>query len=296
MRKLLSANLERMKKSRVFWLANGVMAGLVLLVCMDHYYFIGRKTILDGFFFGYPMLVGFLLPVVSGLYLGTEYGEGTLRNKLIVGHTRRAVYLANLVTVFATALILSLVFLAVACGVGIPLFGGLKSDWQISLLMLLESILTLGAFSAIFTLVGHLIQNKAVMAVSCILMTFVLFYVALNAESRLREGEYLYLTTEGFYTQDTGSLPESNVIVGNVAVGDVPVRRERIENPSYLEGQKRRLYEFLYDLNPFGQALQISSMFEEHPKDLWQMPLYSAMIVVVLTGGGLYLFGRKDIK
>lgn len=287
----MSANLDRLKKSRVFWLGNALMAALVAVLCVDHYQIMGRKTILDGFFFGYVLIVGFLLPVISGLYLGTEYGDGMFRNKLMVGHTRRAVYLANLLTVFLTALILSLVFLAAACVMGIPLFGGLKSDWQIVLLFLLESIPTMGAFSAIFTLAGHLIQNKAVMAVSSILLALFLFYLALNTETRLRESEYLYLMPEGFYTQYTDEEPEDDVFEGAAAE-----ERERINNPAYLTGRKRRLHEVFYDLNPFGQALQISDVFAEHPKHLWQMPLYSAFIVLAATGGGLYFFERRDIK
>lgn len=284
MTKLISANFLRLRKSRVFWLANGVMAALVMLICADHYHYLGRETILDGFFLGYVLIVSFPLSVVCGLYLGTEYGDGTIRNKLIAGHTRWAVYLANLVTVFGAALAMSLVFEAVVCMVGIPLFGPLKSDWEFILIMTGESVLTIGAFSAVFTLAGHLIQNRAVMAVSMVLLTFFLFFAAISVEEKLKAPEFIYMGP--MYDQD-------NVVV---AAQEEFQGAELTANPQYLSGKRRELYEFLHDFNPFGQALQISNMFESHPVHLWQMPLYSLLIIAAATGGGGYLFGRKDIK
>lgn len=284
MKKLLSANFARLCAGRVFWLADALMIALVLLICIDHYHYMGRETILDGFFLGYLLIVGFPLSVVSGLYLGTEYGDGTVRNKLIAGHTRGAVYLANLITVFCAALVMSFMFVITACVVGIPLFGPLKSDWQFILIMLGESILTMGALAAIFTLVGHLIRNRAVMAVSTVLLTFFLFFLAVSVEERLKESEFICM----------GPLQSQDEVV--ISAGEESEEAEFIPNPSFLTGKKRELYVFFRDFNPFGQALQISNMFAEHPGHLWQMPLYSLLIIAAATGVGLCMFGRMDIR
>ena len=40
----------------------------------------------------------------------------------------------------------------------------------------------------------------------------------------------------------------------------------------------------------------MANMFEEHPKHMGLMPLYSLIIVLGATGGGIYLFGKKDLK
>lgn len=107
MRNLLHANLCRLVRSRVFLfalLAELAYTALVVLVCWDHYATgTGRYTMESVLTAGYG-LMGYLpvptliiAPMLS-VYLGTDYSGNTLRNKLIVGHTRSAVYLADLLT------------------------------------------------------------------------------------------------------------------------------------------------------------------------------------------------------
>ena len=238
--------------------------------------------VLDGIFYGYVYIAGIPVSVLAGLFLGVEYGDGTIRNKLIAGHKRSTVYLANFLAVFAASLMMSLAYIGVICAVGIPMFGGFRSDWQIIVLMLLESVLTLGAVSALFTMVGMLWQNKAVSAAVCILLAFGLQMLTISVHSKLAAKEFY----EGnVYTSDVNSDGEIEM-----------VSLEGQRNPEYVGGTKRVVYEFIYDFNPVSQGLQIADMYAEHPKHMGLLPLYSLIIIFGVTGEGIWLFGRKDLK
>ena len=123
MRNLLHANLCRLVRSRVFLfalLAELAYTALVVLVCWDHYATgTGRYTMESVLTAGYG-LMGYLpvptliiAPMLS-VYLGTDYSGNTLRNKLIVGHTRSAVYLADLLICVLASVALDVLYLALA--------------------------------------------------------------------------------------------------------------------------------------------------------------------------------------
>ena len=282
MNNLFWANIIRLWKSRLTGLGIAVFSGLALVLCIDHYYYFREDMILDGIFFGYVYIAGIPVSVLAGLFLGVEYGDGTIRNKLIAGHKRSTVYLANFFAVFAASLMMSLAYIGVICAVGIPMFGGLTSDWRIIVLMLFESVLTLGAVSALFTMVGMLWQNKAVSAAICILLAFGLQMLTIAVQSKLAAKEFY----EGnVYTSDVSNDGEIEMI-----------SLEGQRNPNYVGGTKRVVYEFIYDFNPVSQGLQIADMYAEHPKHMGLFPLYSLIIIFGVTGEGIWLFGRKDLK
>lgn len=277
MNKLLSANFSRLIKDKVFWLGMAVMVLLAVVVPVNHYresLETGYQASMDGNFFGYAMVIGILASVFSSLFLGTEYNDGTIRNKLIVGHSRVHIYLVNLITCVESAFLMIAAFLLVISLVGIPLLGGLTLGSQAIMLLIAASLLMTIAYCALFTMVGMLIPSKAIAAVVCILGIFALLLWALMVNSRLDEPEYY----SNYIFQDS----EGNIMEG-----------ENEPNPYYLTGTKRSFYEFLYDFLPSGQGLQITMVEAAHP---YQMMLYSLLIAMAATGIGIYFFRKKDIK
>ena len=276
MSRLLTANLTRLKKSHAF------LAEIIFMILFGVYepivrYINGKKSgeivPLDNGFFLCVALLLILAAVLCSLYIGTEYSDGTIRNKVIVGRRRTAVYLANLVACALACLVLCLAYFAAYLCVGLPLLGSFQAaPPQIAFYLLCTALLAIAA-SAVFTLAAILIQNKAAAVTLCLLGAFALLLAGSFINSRLTEPE----------TYPSYSLMADGEIIHE---GEEP-------NPLYLRGTKRKVCEFFYDFLPGGQAVQIASWTIVHP---WNLPLYAVIITITTTGCGICAFNKKDLK
>lgn len=276
MHKLLITNITRLKKDTFFRIGMIFMLSIGILMPVKNYLDTiktGYPVYLDNILFFYAALIPFLSSVFCSLFIGTEYSDGTIRNKLVVGHSRIDIYLSNFLISAAAGLFMCLSFLLTACTFGIPLLGGLDANTTLILLLLLASVMMLLAFTSIFTLISMLCQNKAVAAVINIMGVVVLFIYVSWIYSSLIAPEFY----ENVLITDT---------LGNVSQDLTP-------NPFYLRGTARIVYQFFLDFLPTGQAMQISGMSALH---LWQMPVYSLIITVLTTASGLFFFRKKDLK
>ena len=278
MNKLLSANFMRLKKSKIFWCCMIFMVILALIGPIGQYFqaqkYASFEPVLDGQLFTFAMFIGIVLSTFCGLFLGIEYGDGTIRNKVVVGHKRSSIYLANLITCIAAGLAMCAAFMLVYVAVGIPLIGTFTLEIKYILLYIGAAFLMSTAFASIFTMLAMLNQNKAVVAVSCILFAFISLFAGQYIQSRLEAPE-MY---EGYsYTDDSGELIEF----------------EATKNPRYLEGAQREAYEFVHKLLPGDQQVQIGQMTTQKPGELM---IYSAGMTVVVTAIGMMLFKKKDLK
>ena len=275
MRKLISADFCRLKRDKVFWIGTlAMLASTVALMIFECQVALKDSSEfqygLDYPYFRYAIIIGLPIAVYVSLFLGTEYSDGTIRNKLVVGHTRRDIYLSHLFTNIVGGLSMLLASLLGGL-VGIPFLGTWKIGKMV-LVFLLISVLFIISYAAIFTLIGMLCSNKAISAVLTILLFLGLMYFAMYLDYRLSEPEIingLIITQEGMQMGDPSP------------------------NPRYLTGIKREIYQFVIDFLPTGQCRQMLELNVLHPV---RMIVSSIVIAIVTTLGGIFAFERKDLK
>ena len=272
---LLRAGFSRLWRAPVFWLGVVFMAGWGGLVCHSAY---------DGTRVGIVYFMGdlcrahciatvFLPPVFCALFLGTEHDHGTIRNKLIAGKSRPAVYLSSLILSLAACfLMIGAYFVPVVC-IGPFFTEGLGMTSGILALTVGGELLMAAALCSLCTLGSMLISRKAVLAVTLLLAVLAGLAAGGYLEGRLEEPEY------------------NHVIMMNEEGG--PAIASDRENPSYLRGREREVYQFAADFLPTGQALLYNFDMMVHP---WAMCLYSLLILAASTAGGILAFRRKDLK
>ena len=96
MRKLLSADIFRLFHSRWYWLClSGMMAmsvGFVVMqyTAMDYTVPLSRVIFLPMSFYGVAMAS------LISLFIGEDFSDGFIRNKIIAGHSRYCIFLSNL--------------------------------------------------------------------------------------------------------------------------------------------------------------------------------------------------------
>lgn len=276
MTRLLSANFLRMRKSHLFWsiLAVGAgFAGFRIYSLLRDQIDYGILASLDEAMFTYAQLIGLTAAVFVSLFLGTEYSDGTIRNKVVSGCSRLEVYFSGLLTVCAASFLSLAAYWTVTVAVGIPLFG----SWQMApselLVNILGVLLMTVAFCAIFTLVTLNCTHKATSAVLCILLFFAMLIASTYIYARLDAPEFI----TGYEMSVNGKIVES----------------QPEPNPRYLQAGQRAVYEFLRDLLPTGQSIQYSVQASADPA---RMMALAAAVTAVFSAAGAALFRRKDLK
>lgn len=114
----------------------------------------------------FPFLIIFYAVFVS-LFLSVEYQDGTLRNKLIAGHPRWKVYASYLLTAILGCVMITLGW-ALSAAVGVIRFGWFVAPAGQLLLAAAVILLLTAAVAAVLTLIGVLVSNRAVSAVTAI--------------------------------------------------------------------------------------------------------------------------------
>lgn len=279
MSRLLCADFAKLKKNRFFWLCIIGMVGFGLFMKIMEYItmqqYADEAPPLDSMLSVYSMVIGFLTAAFVSLFVGTEYSDGTIRNKIIIGHSRAAIYFSNLITCSAAGFFMCLAYLLPALAAGIPLCGIKTADFRYLAGMILCSFIMTLAFTSLCTLVGMLCQNKAMTAVITILSVCLLFVASVYISAKLNEPE-TYPEISAF--ADDGSVIDDR---------DVP-------NPGYVRGTQRQIYEFLDEFLPTGQSVILTR--GDKGASFLLMSAYSAGITAVAAGMGIFIFRKRDIK
>lgn len=78
---------------------------------------------LDGIAFGCLIILGIVFSVVVSMYIGTDYSDGTIRNKIVVGKSRWCIYFSNFLICTGICLFIYIFGILTSYALGRPAFG-----------------------------------------------------------------------------------------------------------------------------------------------------------------------------
>ena len=192
MYKLLNAGFTRLKKNKIFWFTVIVTITIACFMLVSRY-FDGIKLRNDGMpqetiddwldstddlLISFINFIGFFIAFFTSLFVGTEYSNGTIRNKIIVGHSRKNIYLSNLIISIVVGLLLEFIYFSIVLAVAIPIFGGIQMALSDFGFIVLDMIMIIVAYSSIFTFVSLNYSNITLSTVICFLLMLVMFVAA----------------------------------------------------------------------------------------------------------------------
>ena len=261
MNRILIANFMRVIKNKLFWILCAVMAAVALIVVLNA--ISNNDTQIDNAMCFFVIPAEIAAAIFISIFFGTEYGDGTIRNKLIVGHDRRQIYFANAVTSAACALVM---FAAYMLPVMILGFSAVALPTGKAVGIAAVGIVTLFAFCSLYTMISMVYSNKAGATAINLVLAFLLIVFASVLITILSAPEFYHAYGEG---------------------------AELVRNPHYISGIARTMLQAFCDLLPSGQAMQFMTGFSS---PLWAFVLYSAGVCTACTAVGAVVFFVKDIK
>lgn len=277
MKSMLMANTIRLKQDKFFLLFVVFFALLglwfPLLYTRDAKVY-GDSYTFDTGLYLFSLFLTFGIALFSVLFLGKEYEDGTIRNKIIGGKKRSSIYFSALITLSITMVIMALFYVAAYSILGAALLEPSKLSIKELLALMAASIMALLAIVSICTAIVMNTRNRTIAMVVVIVVVTALFALGVSTVARLQQPEtisnYMAINEDGVMEEGTP-----------------------YENPKFLRGGLREFYEYMACLLPGGQYIMIIS--EE--VELWlRIVILSSLTIVVSTAIGITLFNRKDIN
>lgn len=282
MNKLFSAYLARLGKNVMFWGLLLLMAGYGVIVPVIAHFemqIYGEVYSSESRLAWHALLTGVFTALLASGFLGTEYSNGTIRNKLIAGHTRKNIYLASLgicVLAYTVILILHMFIISV---LGQWLIAPFRMNAGELMLFYLLSLLTGITFTSIYTIIAMLNQYKSASVMLCAMVCLVLFAASFYIYMRLSAPEM---------------VPAGYAVGGYEIVIDGTVVNQAMEpNPKYVQGFRRTVYEWFLNILPSGQSIWLAQMNLENGL---RMVLCNLCLTAGTVFAGLYCFERKDLR
>lgn len=281
MRELLSAGLQRYRKSLAFWvtlfisLVFGIIAGVITEEDPFHHteitYFVGLFL---------------TIAIQISLIIGIEFSNGVIRNKLMIGHSKGAVFFSELLLSLISSTLQFLVFYGAFAVFTARLYSAITAMDMV--LFVIGLWLLHMSFAVICTAVCYFIPYyTALAAILNIVLIPAMMFVGSDLHQKLNEPEYYRY---GVYNEE----------------GEIVNER----NPRYIphDSAKYVLLHTAYYLMPYGQLTDHEKAidYQQHKRsfvllddetdELKTAPLCSFLAIGVFTTAGFICFRKKDLK
>ena len=254
---LINSNIERIRRSKLRYIFPIVIFLTILTIIYNYLKIndVNNIIIVEDLVLKSGVIIGFIYAIMVNFFIGEEYTNGTIRNKMILGYSRSKIYLANLITLISIALICYILYIIIIFCLGIPLFGNIISSFNDVLIKLIDLAFIIIAYISIYTFICQIISNQVITISLCLLIMILQIFSSLLFITKLEDSEYY----------DT-----------------------------YISKNTKVVYETMINIMPVGQAYEIKNgrtLPEDSFEILW---VYSSITSSILTIIGIIIFKRKD--
>lgn len=315
MTKLLRACIRRYTHTAIFWVATVLTLGIGISIAHS-----ARMTYYDDAMVITQMVIH---AIMVSWVVGKEFREGIFRNKVIIGHSKRDIFLVELLSGVGISFVLYFL-----CATLFLVFNA----YEIPLLptslivnIFVDYILLNICLSAIFVTISCLFSHQATIAIVNIVCVLLMVVGSQRLYADLSQPQHY----EYYETVNSEWIDEN---------GNIRYKQEKIEgseyfvdNPTYIGGIKRDIYETVYYFSPYGHIIEfvhfnmdwhgydyvrdvLATDIGMTGEDAWEMIIsdnviteetlakftanvrYSCVLLVATSAVGYLCFRRKELK
>ena len=286
MYRLLNANFYRLIKNKIF------LGIIIITLCMACFILKNLDLFgnyIEGLVMTHLTTIGFFISLFTTLFVGLEYANGTIRNKIVAGQSRIKIYISNLIISITVGIIIELAYILFILVVGNVILDEAQFVLPIAQFfkMLLHIVTIIIMYSTIFNCITLLCNDITVSTVICIIFVFIMFLSDGTLSMIVNSEKYNYQYT---YNEQGEATRE---IIGL--------------NPNYPGETKQQIAKVLRNFMPIGQSNQISEAVSEQINQIvmnykGEIPnttnllWYSLGTIILINTMGIYLFDKKELK